>query len=169
MFLEGTKTLALQWWQEHGGVLPRRVYVPAGQGSLVLGLHLGFDEIRRGVPEFRAPEIVAVQHRTAAPLWTAVGQDGAPPAAESQDQPSLADGIAIDTPVRQEELGRAIRASGGRVAVVGNEEIRAAQARLAAMGVWAEPTGAVAMAGCRQAGDDDALVVVTGHGLKAAS
>ncbi|MGD8328633.1 MAG: pyridoxal-phosphate dependent enzyme [Acidobacteriota bacterium] len=169
MFLDGTKTLALQWWQEHGGVLPRRVYVPAGQGSLVIGLQYGFDEIRRGIPEFRAPEIVAVQHRTAAPLWTATGEDGVPPAVTPDDEPSIADGIAIDAPVRREDLARAIRDSGGRVRVVGNEEIRVAQARLAAMGVWAEPTGAVAMAGWLQTGaDDDALVVVTGHGLKAA-
>lgn len=170
MFLEGTKTLALQWWQEHGGALPRRVYVPAGQGSLVLGLHHGFDEIRRGIPEFRAPAIVTVQHRSAPSLWAAMGQDDAPPAVEPQDEPSIADGIAIDAPVRRDDLVRAIRDSGGRVLVVGNEEIRAAQRRLAAMGVWAEPTGAVAMAGWLQAGgDNDALVVVTGHGLKAAS
>ena len=39
---------------------------------------------------------------------------------------------------------------------------------MATMGVWAEPPGAVAMAGHMQVGDgEDALVVVTGHGLKA--
>jgi len=168
MFLEGTKTMALQWWQEHGGVLPRRVYVPAGQGSVALGLYLGFTEIRAGVPEFRVPEIIAVQHRTAAPLWSAAGTPGAPPEPEPADLPSLADGIAIDEPVRQESLVRAIKETGGRVVVVGNEEIRAAHQRLAGMGVWAEPTGAVAMAGHTQAADGpDALVVVTGHGLKA--
>lgn len=207
MFLEGTKTMALQWWQEHGGVLPRRVYVPVGQGSIALGLYHGFTEIRAGVPEFRIPEIIAVQHRTAAPLWQAVGAPsaagesdpacepdapdpacepdptgapdhaplpepaGAPdhaPLPEPADIPSLADGIAIDKPVRQEALVRAIKDTGGRVIVVGNEEILDAQQRLAGIGVWAEPTGAVAMAGHTQAGDgNDALVVVTGHGLKA--
>jgi len=179
MFLEGTKTMALQWWQEHGGVLPRRVYVPVGQGSIALGLYHGFTEIRAGVPEFRVPEIVAVQHRTAAPLWQAIEAPGADkepdpasepdraPAPEPADHPSLADGIAIDKPVRQEALVHAIKDTGGRVIVVGNEEIRDAQQRLAGVGVWAEPTGAVAMAGHMQAGDgSDALVVVTGHGLK---
>ncbi len=168
MFLEGTKTMALQWWQEHGGVLPRRVYVPVGQGSVALGLHHGFREIRAGVPEFRVPEIVAVQHRTAAPLWRAIGAPGPFPEPDSTDDPSLADGIAIGEPVRQQALVRAIKETGGRVIVVGNEEIIAAQQRLAGVGVWAEPTGAVAMAGHAQAGDgDDALVVVTGHGSKA--
>lgn len=170
MFLEGTKTMALQWWQEHGGVLPRRVYVPVGQGSIALGLYLGFTEIRAGVPEFRVPEIIAVQHRTAAPLWQAVGEKGPAPQPDPADLPSLADGIAINEPVRQVALVRAIKDTGGRVLVVANEEILAAQQRLAGMGVWAEPTGAVAMAGHTQAGDgNDALVVVTGHGLKAAA
>jgi threonine synthase len=170
MFLEGVKTLALQWWQEHGGVLPQRVYVPAGQGSLVLGLHLGFQEIRAGVPEFRGPQIIAVQHRSAAPLWAASGQAGTAPAPDDDDLPSLADGIAIPEPVRAAAIGAALRATGGRVVVVGNREIRAAQRRLASLGVWAEPTGAVAMAGVLQAGDNEsALVAVTGHGLKHAA
>jgi len=168
MFLEGTKTMALQWWHEHGGVLPRRVYVPVGQGSVALGLHLGFQEIRAGVPEFRVPEIIAVQHRSAAPLWSATSTPGEPPPAEPDDLPSLADGIAIAAPVRAAAIAEALRDTGGRVIVVGNEEIRAAQQRLSSFGVWAEPTGAVAMAGHMQAEDGkDALVVVTGHGLKA--
>lgn len=167
MFLEGTKTLALQWWQEQGGVLPRRVYAPAGQGSIVLGLHQGFAEIHRGIPEFRVPAIVAVQHRSAAPLWSATGAAGEPPAVEPTDEPSLADGIAITAPVRATAIAEALRAPGGGVRVVGNDEIIAARRRLAELGVWAEPTGAVAMAGYLQDGGDDALVVVTGHGCKA--
>ena len=168
MFLEGTKTLAFQWWQEHGGELPARIYVPAGQGSLVLGLFYGFAEIRAGLPDFRVPSIIAVQHRTAAPLWAASGAEGQPPAPQATDQPSIADGIAIASPVRRRALAAAVVSTGGRVVVVGNQEIRDALNRLAAMGVWAEPTGAVAMAGHTQANDDDdALVVVTGHGLKA--
>lgn len=167
MFLEGTKTLALQWWHEHGGVLPRRVYVPAGQGSIVLGLHLGFEEIRAGIPEFRVPTIIAVQHRSAAPLWEAAGAEGTPPPVEAADEPSLADGIAIAEPVRKSAIADALRQTGGGVRVVGNEEIIIARRRLAGLGVWAEPTGAVAMAGYLQDGGDDALVAVTGHGLKA--
>ena len=168
MFLEGTKTLAFQWWQEHGPQLPERIYVPAGQGSLVLGLFYGFTEIRAALADFQIPAIIAVQHRTAAPLWAATGMEGRPPAPDAGDQPSIADGIAIAVPVRRRALAAAVVSTGGRVIVVGNEEIRAARRRLAAMGVWTEPTGAVAMAGHMQTGDGaEGLVVVTGHGLKA--
>ena len=160
--------MAFQWWQEHKGQLPKRIYVPAGQGSIVLGLFYGFLEINAAIPDFTVPAIMPVQHRTASPLWEATHTNG--PAIEPSpgDVPSIADGIAIDQPVRRKALLTAVTKTRGRVIVVGNEEIRNAQRRLATMGVWAEPTGAVAMAGHMQVGDgEDALVVVTGHGLKA--
>jgi len=170
MFLEGTKTLAFQWWEEHGNTLPRRVYVPAGQGSLVLGLHYGFTELAAAFADFRVPEIVAVQHATASPLWEATGAAGQPKLPRDADIPSLADGIAINEPVRRRAIAAAISESGGRVVVVGNEQIVAARERLAGNGLWVEPTGAVSLAGHAAAGDDnDALVVLTGHGLKAAT
>lgn len=167
-FLEGTKTLAFQWWERYRDELPRRVFVPAGQGSLVLGLWHGFAELRAGLPEVRMPKIVAVQHRTSAPLWEATGQAGDSPTVEGDDHPSIADGIAIEKPVRASALVDAITGSGGRVVVVGNDEIREARRELCSHGVWAEPTGATAYAGfARLGGGDGDLVVVTGHGLKA--
>jgi len=168
MFLEGTKTMAFQWWQEHKGQLPKRIYVPAGQGSIVLGLFYGFLEINAAIPDFTVPAIMPVQHLTASPLWEATHTNGPAIEPRPEDIPSIADGIAIDQPVRRKALLTAVTKTRGRVIVVGNEEIRNAQRRLATMGVWAEPTGAVAMAGHMQVGDgEDALVVVTGHGLKA--
>jgi len=168
-FLEGTKTLAFQWWEQHRHQLPRRVFVPAGQGSLLLGLSSGFGELCAAFPDLRPPDLIAVQHRTAAPLWKATGAEGVAPAAEPGDEPSIADGIAIDAPVRRAALAEAITSSGGGVAVVGNDEVRSAQAQLCAHGIWAEPTGAVAYAGYLQRGGAPGdLVVVTGHGLKAA-
>jgi threonine synthase len=170
MFLEGTKTLAFQWWEEHGDRPPPRVYVPAGQGSLVLGLRQGFGELAAARPRFRAPAIIAVQHRTAVSLWAASGAPGPSPPPRHDDLPSIADGIAIPAPVRQASVVDAIRGSGGRVIVIGNEEILAAQQRLLADGLWVEPTGAVALAGHMAAGDGaDALVVLSGHGVKPAA
>ncbi len=168
-FLEGTKTLAFQCWERFGTKLPPRVFVPAGQGSLVLGLWNGFAELKAAFDDLAVPQIVAVQHRTAAPLWEKTGMPGDAPKVEADDEPSVADGIAINEPVRRDAIAAAIGASGGRVVVVGNREIRTAQSTLCARGVWAEPTGAVAYAGWRQIGGTaEDLVVVTGHGLKAA-
>jgi threonine synthase len=168
-FIEGTKTLAFQWWERYPHRIPRRVFVPAGQGSLILGLRYGFGELQAAYPDLRLPRLFAVQHRTAAPLWSAVEMPGAPPAVAAEDEPSLADGIAIADPVRRDALVTAIKDSRGGVVVVGNREVREAQTLLCGHGVWAEPTGATAYAGYRQlGGTTEDVVVVTGHGIKAA-
>ena len=167
-FIEGIKTLAFQWWEEQAGCLPPRVYVPAGQGSLVLGLWHGFRELAAAFPELEIPRLVAVQHRTVAPLRAALDSDEQRDPAPD-DIPSVADGIAIPDPVRQNKVLAAIDATGGDVVTVGNAEINEARRRLAAEGLWVEPTGAVGLAGHAVAGDDgDALIVLTGHGTKGA-
>ena len=90
------------------------------------------------------------------------------------DVPSLADGIMIADPVRRDALAEAIVGSGGHVVTIGNAELIAAHRRLAANGLWVEPTAAVGLAGYEadfgsDAGpaDADSVVVLTGHGLKA--
>ena len=180
MFLEGIKTLAFQWWEERDGQLPARVYVPSGQGSVALGLHQGFAELRASFPDLRTPALIAVQHRTVAALVDAVAErQGHPSAAVrtepgADDVPSMADGIMIADPVRRDALVEAIVGSGGHVVTIGNAELVAAHQRLATNGLWVEPTAAVGLAGYaadfgKEAGaaDADSVVVLTGHGLKA--
>src|SRR5215472_9197380 len=48
-FIEGTKTLAYELWEQLGFAVPDAILVPTGYGSNILGLERGFDElIRRG-------------------------------------------------------------------------------------------------------------------------
>src|SRR5712692_3478585 len=46
-FIEGTKTLAFELWEQLGFRLPDNILVPAGYGSNILGLERGFDELER--------------------------------------------------------------------------------------------------------------------------
>lgn len=162
VFIEGIKTLAFELWERSRGELPGQVWVPAGQGSLVLGLDAGFGELASGVPGFVRPAIIAVQHRAIAPLaGDDLDDDGEPSASP------LADGIAVPSPVRRQAVLRALRGSGGCVVTVDDEDVRRAVRRLGSAGIWVEPTGAVSLAGHVVGnGDSDALVVLTGHGLK---
>jgi len=193
VFLEGIKTLAFELWERGHGELPDQVWVPAGQGSLVLGLATGFAEIAAGVAGFSPPALHAVQHEAMAPLARKKGRaaddeartgpdrtvaggrsanGGVDPDALGVDaagESPLADGIAIPDPVRRGAVVDAVEASGGGVVTVDDHGIREALRRLAAEGIWVEPTGAVALAGHADGdGDDGALVVLTGHGLKSA-
>ena len=192
LFIEGVKTMAFEWWERLDGRFPERVYVPAGQGSLVLGLSRGFRQLSEGLPGLRTPAIVAVQHRSVAPLaaaWqeSATGSDSKreepieeagrllsdePPQSNESpmsNKPPLSDGIVIPDPVRGTEVLQAVRDSGGEILTVDDDAIRAALQQLSAAGIWVEPTGAVALAGHQTSGGgkEDA-VVTTGHGLKTA-
>jgi threonine synthase len=179
-FIEGTKTLAFELWEQLGFRTPDNILVPTGYGSNILGLDRGFDELQRRGEIGRAgeiggrPRLFAVQAANCAALaaaWAADANGFVP----FQAQPTIADGIATIRPVRTAEVLRALRRSKGGVAAVAEEEIAPALAALGRLGLFVEPTAATAGAALTQllrdgtiAPDETTVVVLTGHGLKAA-
>ncbi|WP_431919334.1 pyridoxal-phosphate dependent enzyme [Nonomuraea jabiensis] len=160
-FLEGTKTYALEVFEQLGGAAPDTVVVPAGNGTLVLGAYRGFAALLAAGLVERLPRIVAVQAERCAPVAAAfdAGQDqvpAAPPAATLPEIPAappagtLAEGIAIAAPARGGQMLQAVRESGGTVMTVSEQDILEAHAGLATQGFWVEPTGAVAYAAVRR-------------------
>ena len=53
-FIEGTKTLAYELWEQLGFRVPDNILVPTGYGSNILGLERGFDELERNRRDCRA-------------------------------------------------------------------------------------------------------------------
>jgi threonine synthase len=173
-FIEGTKTLAFELWEQLGFRAPDNIVVPTGYGSNILGLDRGFEELeRRGEIAVR-PRLFAVQAANCAALaaaWAA-GADRFVPFAAA---PTVADGIATPRPVRVAEVLRALRVSRGGVAAVAEEAIAPALAALGRLGLFVEPTAATAAAALTDllrdgtiAAHETTVVVLTGHGLKAA-
>jgi threonine synthase len=172
-FIEGTKTLAYELWEQLGFRVPDNILVPTGYGSNILGLERGFDELRRNGEMDRSPRLFAVQAANCAAFgaaWDAGADDPVPfvPA------PTAADGIATVKPVRTREVLRALRDSGGAVAAVPEADIALALSRLGRLGLFVEPTAATAAAALSQLLRDGAIgphettiAVLTGHGLKA--
>jgi threonine synthase len=173
-FIEGTKTLAFELWEQLGFRLPDNILVPTGYGSNILGLDRGFDELERRGEISARPRLFAVQAANCAALaaaW-AVGAGGFVPFTA---QPTIADGIATMRPVRTAEVLRALRRSQGGVAAVAEDEIAPALGALGRLGLFVEPTAATAGAALTQllrdgtiSPDQTTVVVLTGHGLKAA-
>jgi threonine synthase len=168
-FFHGTKTIAYELWEQLGWRGPDWIVSPVGHGTLLLGLALGFRELRAAGAISRLPRLAAVQAAACAPL--AGPTLGLPDTAGD----TMAEGIRTRQPVRGPEILRAVEESEGRWEVVAEAEIQEAWARLAAEGVYVEPTAAVAPAAAWRllergvVGRDDTLVVpVTGHGLKTA-
>ena len=169
--VEGKKTAGLEIAEQCGAQMPDWVVVPVGDGCTIAGIGKGLREMQRLGYLSRVPRLLGVQAEGASPVVEAfsTGGDLVPVAAHT-----LADSIAVGTPRNWRRAIREVRASGGAMATVSDEEILDAMrmtARLAA--VFGEPAGVAGIAGLRKAvrtgavrHDESALVVVTGNGLK---
>ncbi|HTV90437.1 MAG TPA: pyridoxal-phosphate dependent enzyme [Stellaceae bacterium] len=172
-FIEGTKTLAYELWEQLGFRAPDNIVVPTGYGSNILGLDRGFDELLRRGEINRLPRLFAVQAANCAAFaaaWAA-GADDCVPFAPA---PTIADGIATIKPVRGREVLAALRRSGGAVIAVPEADIAPALLALGRIGLFVEPTAATAGAALSRLFADGVIrpaettvAVLTGHGLKA--
>ncbi|MGH7102780.1 MAG: pyridoxal-phosphate dependent enzyme [Acetobacteraceae bacterium] len=172
-FLEGTKTLAYELWEQLGFRAPDNVIVPCGAGSNVLGLSIGFGELVRAGEIAAPPRIFAAQPENCAPI-AASFLAGAEVPVPTPIRPTIAEGTAIAAPIRLRAVLGALRASRGGVARLTETEIGAATLDLARMGLYVEPTAAQAAAAFRHlvvrgtiAPGAVSVVVLTGSGLKA--
>lgn len=162
-FLEGTKTAAYEVFEQIGDV--DYVIVPAGSGSLFLGLYKGFRELSElGLIEM-LPSMIAVQ---------AGGYESL--CSRSREKSRLAEGIAIPEPPRREQMLKVLRETGGTCISVGDGEIEAALRKLWDMGFLVEPTSAVVLAALKKLtasgrieGKSRVLLPLTGSGLKTAA
>jgi threonine synthase len=155
LFLHGVKTMAYEIAEQYRWELPDHIVAPTGGGAVILGLHLGFSELRQLGRIVSMPRLHAVQAEVCAPLV----HDSIDP------RPSLAEGILTSRPPRLQMLKQVV----DRVAVVSEDEIRDGFWTLSAMGLNAEPTSAVVVPGLRKLSlpaDESVLVILTGSGLK---
>ena len=172
-FLQGTKTLAYELWEDFGFRAPDNILIPTGAGSNVLGCDIGFGELLRCGEIKRLPRLFAIQPANCAPLCASFAS-GAEDAVPVETRPTIAEGTAIAKPVRTREVLAAIRRSGGAAIPVTEAEIVEAMNDLARSGLYAEPTSASAAAGLSgllQRGlirpEEASVVILTGSGLKA--
>lgn len=172
-FAEGTKTLAYELWEQLGFRAPDNVVVPVGYGANVLGCDRGYSELLRNREITRVPRLYGVQAANCAPYYAAfkAGVETYVPVPVS---PTAAEGIASSKPTRMREVLAPLRASGGEIVAVTEDEILRALAALAKKGLYVEPTSAAAAAGLSQLiasgtirKDQITVLVLTGSGLKA--
>jgi threonine synthase len=174
-FLEGTKTVAFELWEQLGRRVPDWVITPVGHGTMVLGLSKGFLHLRDAGMTDAVPRLVGVQAATCAPLVQGSRGDlTLPPVVEPGV--TQADGIAVGQPTRWRQILRAIADSAGFWTAVSEEEIRESHLAWARRGLLIEPTSATATAAYQRlaaegvfGGHQRVVVVVTGSGIKTAS
>jgi len=172
--IEGKKTGGLELGEQMAGHMPDWVSVSVGDGCTIAGIWKGLRELERFRVIDRLPRLLGTQAKGAAPLveaWRSGDEHWA-----SVDANTIADSISVGHPRNGLKALRAVRESGGVMVEVTDEEILAAEADLAAHGVFGEPAGVAGLAGIQQArwtglvGAEDRVVhVMTGSGLKDAA
>ena len=170
-FLQGTKTLAYELWEDLGFRAPDNVVVPCGAGSNVLGCEIGFSELQRAGAIETVPRIFAAQPENCGPIAAAFIA-GHP--VDSPVLPTIAEGTAIAKPIRMREVLGALRETGGGAILLSEAEIGGAMRTLAETGLYVEPTAAqvaAAFGKLLQSGaitpEQTTILVLTGSGLKA--
>jgi threonine synthase len=169
-FIEGTKTFSFEIWEQTERI-PPRIFMPVGNGTLLLGAFNGFAQLREWGLIQAVPRLMGVQTVAFSPFLDR-DETAAPPRA------TIADGIRIASPPRERRVREAISRSDGGFLAVDDGEITDARDALGMAGLDVEPTSAVALAGARRwlASDPDAereiqtagapLIALTGTGLK---
>jgi threonine synthase len=172
-FIQGTKTIAYEMWEQLGFRAPDNVVLVAGAGSNILGCDLAFRELLDARQIERLPRLLVGQPEHWATIADAINDID--PATRGERQPTIAEGASIARPVRLPETVAAVRRSDGAAVSVTDDEIRAAVRKLTARGLYAEPTSAVAVAALDRfladgtiTADQTTVVILTGSGLKSA-
>ena len=161
LFQAGTQTFGFELWEQLGRRAPDVVVVAVGAGSLLLGVARAFQRLEEAELIDERPRIFGVKAAASAP----------PP-----EFPDPAEGIRVLDPPRDTAVVASAERGGGAIVAVAEEDVWEAHAALARLGVYAEPTAAVAFAGYRALlGEgridfaDRTVIAVTSTGLKAAT
>ncbi len=170
-FLTGLQSAGFEIWEQFSGKPPEIIITPIGQGLLFLGVWEGLRRLAEA-QSFKLPRLFGIQSEACAPLAAAfaTGSDTIIPATPPTAG-TLADGIAITSPIRGKRVLSAARESGGGILTVTDEEIREAQARASRSGFLIEFTSAVVVAALDRISrnsdpTDRILMLFTGTGLK---
>ena len=169
-FFQGTKTFAYEVCEQLGWKCPDTLILPVGNGTLVLGAHIGFTELRAEGIIDKVPKIIAVQSESCAPLYKAF-HENLKEITPVEKTDTIAEGIAIADPIRGTQILEAVRESGGSFLVVNDTQVKSSLKELGNKGFYIEPTSAATTAGIGKYleamySNEVIVSVFTGHGLK---
>ena len=172
-FLQGTKTLGYELWEDLGFNVPDNIIIPTGAGSNLLGCYIAFKELMSSGEIRKMPRLFASQPLNCAPLHASF-QAGSDDYTDCDFYATAAEGTAIKRPIRLLEMLRCLRESNGATVAVGEQDIVDASLMLARQGLYVEPTSAHAAAAFSSliqsasiSESDETVIILTGTGLKA--
>ncbi|MEV6898650.1 threonine synthase [Amycolatopsis sp. NPDC051372] len=172
--LEGKKTMGYEIVEQLDWRVPDVILYPTGGGVGIIGIYKALLEMRElGWISGDLPRLVAVQATGCAPIVEAF-KSGATESVLFPDAHTVAFGITVPKALGDFLVLDAVRATEGTAIAVTDDELLAAQRRLAALeGAFICPEGAACFAALdqlRESGwvseDDEVVVLNTGAGIK---
>jgi len=168
--IEGYKLTGYEIFLQMGGRVPDYCLVPLSSGGHLLGLLKSFLELRDLGLADRLPVVVGVQADGCAPLARAFAS-GAPRFDVFENPRTIAHAISNPHPPAGNLVLAMMRAAGGIILSVGDDEMLEAQGQLASEGLFCQPDSATTLAGLLKlqrtaAPAASVVLVVTGSGLK---
>ncbi|MBR0695535.1 threonine synthase [Bradyrhizobium lablabi] len=174
-FLQGTKSLAYEMWEDFNFAAPDNVVMPVGAGSSLLGCYLGFKELLAAGQITRLPRLFAAQPLNCSPVDASFAA-GVDTPVNREVKKTIAEGTAIRHPLRLKQIVTALKETGGGTVAIPEDQIIAALKKLARTGLFVEPTSASAAAALDELSRRGAIrpaertvVIITGTGIKAAA
>ncbi|MGH9306614.1 MAG: threonine synthase [Acidimicrobiales bacterium] len=173
-YAEGSKTLAFEVAEQLGWKAPDHVVVPVGSGSQLVKIHKGFSELAQLglIDPASHVRVSGAQAQGCSPVATAFaeGVDMIRPVRPK----TIAKSLAIGNPADGWYALETVRATGGALAAVTDEEIIEGIGLLARTeGIFAETAGGVTVATLAKLAasgvvrpDEVVTAFITGHGLK---
>lgn len=168
-FYEGTKTYIYEVYEQIHKI-PANLFVPLGNGTLLLGMIKALEELIDSNVIENMPHIVAVQSEYCDPLARAALAGEKQPSLVIP-QPTMAEGIAIGAPMRGKEILEYTYKYNMEMITAPEKRIMEARMSLAAKGIYCEHTTAATYAAylkyCELNGKtSDCLISMCGAGLK---
>lgn len=168
-FFHGTKTFAFEVCEQLGWKAPDTLVLPVGNGTLLLGVYIGFNELLKAGVVSKMPKIIGIQTENCAPLYKALKENLTEiPKIDKKD--TIAEGIAIAEPVRGQEIIKSVISSGGNILIANEKEIKDTLKEICLMGFYIEPTSAATIVGLKKyleaSAGETVVSVFSGNGLK---
>jgi threonine synthase len=169
--VEGKKTVAMEIAEQLNWDVPDWVAVSVGDGCTIAGVWKGFNDLYQVGWIDKLPKLLGVQSSGCSPLVDSFLENRPWRPAEEH---TIADSIAVGVPRNPEKAIQAVRASGGTMIAVSDDEILDAMRLLGkTSGIFGEPAGVAGLAGLKYMvvndaikPDEEVVVIVTGNGLK---
>lgn len=172
LFIQGTKSLAYELWEQNNFKAPENIVASTGNGSVILGIYYGFKELLSSKQVDKLPRLFAIQADNCNPIYREYINNSL----EEPFKSTIAEGIALAKPNKGSKVVEVVKETGGQVVSVSEGSIIQAVKSTAKQGFYVEPTSAAAYAGleklCKNGiikSEDNVVWVISGNGLKANS